>query len=305
MKKIALISTFCDNEEKLEILKENIKKIKSLFVDVMVFTPLNLTEEIIALCDYVIFSKENPVLNWPEKAYYQWYRGTINNKSIEMTTTYPDYGYAGLVQIKRMADLSLSMDYDVFFPMIYDIKIDEHVESVLRDNKKNSFFPSERDGMVWAVGLHLISLDREHLFRFKTLITKESYLIDTIFDAFAWLHRAIKLIPGVIEKKPVEDVIYFLENKNFFDCGLTNKYKCFIHKTGADNMKMVFYNYGGIKKYLISTDNFQEEYELREWEQIILPFIGTEKLIVSCDGEDVDYSTYIKSIGQNKLNISN
>jgi hydroxymethylglutaryl-CoA synthase len=62
MKKIALISTFCDNEEKLEILKENIKKLKSLFVDVIIFTPLKLTDEIIALCDYVIFSKENPEL---------------------------------------------------------------------------------------------------------------------------------------------------------------------------------------------------------------------------------------------------
>jgi hypothetical protein len=304
MKKIALISTFCDNKEKLDVLKENIKKIKSLFVDVMVFTPLKLNDEIISLCDYVIFSKENPVLNWPEKAYFQWYRGRINDLNIQLTTTYPDYGFAGLVQIKRMADLALSMDYDFFFPMIYDTKIDEHVESVLRDSKKNSFFPSSRENMVWAVGLHLISLDREHLFRFKTLITKESYLIDTTFDAFAWLHRAVKLVPGVIEKKPIEDSIYFLENKNFFDCALTNKYKCFIHKTGVDNMKIVFYNYGGIKKYLIVADGFQREYELREWEQIELPFVNTETLTVSYDGEEINYSIYIKNIGQNKLHIS-
>ena len=33
MKKIALISTFCDNQEKLDLLIKNIKKIKSLGID--------------------------------------------------------------------------------------------------------------------------------------------------------------------------------------------------------------------------------------------------------------------------------
>ena len=124
-----------------------------------------------------------------------------------------------------MADLAFSMDYDMYFPMIYDININEHVESVFKDNKKNSFYPSMRDGQVWSIGLHLISLDREHLFRFKTLITKESYLVEGDFDAFAWLHRAVKLIPGVIETEPVEDLIYFLSNKEFFNISKSNKFK--------------------------------------------------------------------------------
>ena len=260
MKKIALISTFCDNDEKLEILKKNIIQIKQLGIDVMIFSPLKVPEEIVDLCDYVIISKENPVLNWPEKSYFQWWDGTINGASIRMSTTYPDYGYAGLVQVKRMADLALSMDYDLFFPMIYDISIDENVLSVFKDNKKNSFFPSRRGDMVWSLGLHLISLDREHLIRFKTLITKESYLVEGDFDAFAWLHRAVKLIPGIIENTPVDDLIYFLENKNFFDLSLSKKYKCFIHKTNFDNMKLVFYDFGGLKKFKIKSNDIELEH---------------------------------------------
>ena len=97
-----------------------------------------------------------------------------------------------------------------------------------------------RDGQVWGIGLHLISLDREHLTRFKNLITKESYLIEGDFDAFAWLHRAVKLIPGIIEQEPVEDLIYFLSNVDFFDITKTNKFKCFVHKTNQDKMKLVF-----------------------------------------------------------------
>jgi hypothetical protein len=304
MKKIALISTFCDNQEKLDLLITNIKKIKSLGVDVMIISPFKLIDEVIELCDYSIFSKENPVLNWPEKSYYQWYDGTINGKNVFMTTTYPDYGYAGLVQVKRMADLALSMDYDVFFPMIYDININEYVESVFRGNKKNSFFPSTRDGMIWAVGLHLISLDREHLTRFKNLITKESYLVEGDFDAFAWLHRAVKLIPGVIEKEPIEDLIYFLSNTNFFNISPSEKFECFVHKTLIDNMKIVFYNFGGVKNFVIKSNDFSIQLFLREWEEYVLPFFDCDNLIVECDGEIFDFTNQINKIGYNELIIN-
>lgn len=299
MKKIALISTFCNTEEKLHLLKRNIIKIKNFGLDVMIFSPLRIPDDIIEICDYVIISKENPVLNWPEKAYFQWWEGTINGNNVKMTTTYPDYGYAGLVQFKRMADLALSMDYELFYPMIYDININDHVESVFNSSKKNSFFPSMRDGNIWGIGLHLISLDKDHLVRFKTLITKESYLVEDDFDAFAWLHRAVKLVPGVIEKTPVEDLIYFLENKNFFDLSLSKKYCCFIHKTNYDNMKLVFYNFGGVKHFKVTSVNFEQEYTLREWEQIILPFMDTDFLLIRHDEEEIDYSKEIKKIGQN------
>jgi len=301
MKKIALISTFCDNQEKLNLLKENITKIKSFDVDVMVISPLKLDDETIELSDYLIYTKENPVLNWPEKSYFQWWGGTFNGQKIKMITTYPDYGFAGLIQIKRMADLSLSMDYDIFYPMIYDININEHVESIFKSHKKNSFFPSMRDGQVWGIGLHLISLDREHLTRFKNLITKESYLIEGDFDAFAWLHRAVKLIPGIIEQEPVEDLIYFLSNVDFFDITKTNKFKCFVHKTNQDKMKLVFYNYGGVKKFKVKTTDFYEEFDKREWDEISLPFINCDSLIVECEDEVFDLTEEINKIGYNEF----
>lgn len=304
MKKIALISTFCNSQEKVNLLVENVKKIKSFGVDVMLITPMKLNDEIIELSDYVIFTKENPVLHWPEKSYFQWWDGTVNGERITMTTTYPDYGYAGLVQVKRMADLALSMDYDIFFPMIYDININEYVESVFKDNKRNSFYPSMRDGQIWSIGLHLISLDRDHLTRFKNLITKESYLVEGDFDAFAWLHRAVKLIPGVVENEPVEDLIYFLENKEFFNISKSNKYKCFIHKTNFNNMKVVFYDFGGVKKFHVKTENYENEYEIREWVEIELPFFNCDELIVSHDDEIIDLTEEIKQITFNEFKKS-
>ncbi len=304
MKKIALISTFCNSEDKVNLLIENIKKIKSFGVDVMIISPLKLTDELVDLCDYLIYSKENPVLFWPEKSYFQWWDGTVNGEHINMTTTYPDYGYAGLVQVKRMADFALSMDYDLFFPMIYDININEHVESVFKDELKNSFFPSMRDGQVWGIGLHLISLDRDHLTRFKNLITRESYLVEGDFDAFAWLHRAVKLIPGKLETEPVEDLIYFLENKEFFNISKSDKYKCFIHKTFIENIKIVFYDYGGLKTFTIISDEHEQTHTVREWEEIEIPYVNCEILKVIHDGEIIDLSSELSNITYNEFKKS-
>jgi hypothetical protein len=299
MKKIALISSFCNTQDKIELLIKNVKKIKSLEIDVMVISPLKLTDELINLCDYFLYTKENAVLDWPERANFQWWEGTFNGINIKMTTTYPDHGYAALLQFKRMSDLSLSMDYEIFFPMIYDINITPHVESVFKQNKKNSFFPSRRDDYIWSIGLHLVSLDREHLIRFKTLITKESYLAENDADAFVWVHRAAKLIPGVIEEEPIEDLINFSSDKDFFNCSPSNRFKCFVHKTLRDNMKIVFYSFDGIKHFSVKTDSFENNYEVSEWDEIVFPFLNTDMLVITNDGETFDLSNYVSNIGEN------
>ena len=57
MKKIALISTFCDTEEKQNVLYENIVKLKEFGVDVMALSPnfITLPQHIISSCDYFFY----------------------------------------------------------------------------------------------------------------------------------------------------------------------------------------------------------------------------------------------------------
>ena len=57
MKKVALISTFCDTEEKLNILEENIIKIKNLGIDVISISPIVIPQHIVNLCDYFFIPK--------------------------------------------------------------------------------------------------------------------------------------------------------------------------------------------------------------------------------------------------------
>ena len=74
MKKIALISTFCDNNEKVEVLKETIIILKNKGMDVMCLSPnfINLSKEIVELSDFIFYTKENPILKWPEKSMTSW-----------------------------------------------------------------------------------------------------------------------------------------------------------------------------------------------------------------------------------------
>ena len=58
MKKIALISTFCNTEEKQNLLKENIIKIKNLGIDVIAISPIQIPQDIVSLCDYFLYTKE-------------------------------------------------------------------------------------------------------------------------------------------------------------------------------------------------------------------------------------------------------
>ena len=60
MKRIALISTFCDTQVKLDTLKENIIKVKEIGLDVMVISPLHIPKDITNLCDYYFENKRQP-----------------------------------------------------------------------------------------------------------------------------------------------------------------------------------------------------------------------------------------------------
>jgi hypothetical protein len=304
LKKIALITSFCTDNEKINVLKNTLDTLKNLNIDTILYTAIHLPEEVYKKADYTIISKENPIFDWPTKAYYQWLVLNVENKQINLSRTYPDYGYAVLNQIKKMSEMALSMDYDHFFIIDYDTNINSYVKGILLDNKPNSFFSSKRKDTIWDVGLHLISLDKLHLTRFKNLITPESYLIEKSGDAFSWTHKAIKFVPGIIEDiEPIEDLVYYYNDYDFFNYSTINEYKLFIHKTDYDNIKLLFYGFEGTKDIKVISDNFKQEFNLKNWDYVELPFSDCSLLKIIYNDQEIDYTKYIISIGQNILTI--
>ena len=101
MKKLVGISSFCDSEEKINVLKFNLLKLKDLEVDTLLFTPIPLPQEIYNLCTEVIISSENPILKWPEYGMTFWKIYPYLSNEIKFTLIKSDYGWASINQLKR------------------------------------------------------------------------------------------------------------------------------------------------------------------------------------------------------------
>jgi hypothetical protein len=174
MKKVALISSFCDTQEKLNVLNKNIEIVKNLGIDVILISPIFLPESITSLCDYYFQTKDNLVLEWPIRSMVIWSELYFNDIKYKMSKTYGDYGWAGLSQVKKLSEIALLFEYDQYFHMIYDLKIDENVLEGFNSDRICNLYPSKRNEKVWKVGLHFMVFDRKNLKRFISNIHIDS-----------------------------------------------------------------------------------------------------------------------------------
>lgn len=306
MKKVALISTYCDTQEKIDILERNIDNVKICGLDVIVISPLFLPEKIQNKCDYFLLIKDNPVLDWPSKAMFAWKELTLNENRIKITRTYPDYGWAGLYQVKKLSEIALSLDYDYFYHMIYDLKFDETVVEGLLSERECDVYSSKRGNIIWEVGLHFMIFNREKLTNFIPHITLQNYLNSRGGDAFVWLHRLMDIFPYNIIKKPVEDEIYYYEGLDFFNSSPIKDLKFFVDKNDQEisTIKLLFYEIEGVKKILLTVGENKYQYEINGVSLIDLGFEKENIPYVSIEHEGIEYelTDTIKKIKHNTIN---
>jgi hypothetical protein len=307
MKKIVLISSFCDTEEKLNILKTNIDKIKSLGIDVLVISPICLPNDIVSKCDYFFLTKDNIVFDWPVKAMYQWIIYDNGKTKYKLSRTYPDYGYAGLNQVKQSSEIALTLNYDRFYHIIYDLRIDDNVLEGLNSDKICSVYPSKRGDIIWAVGLHFMIYDRENLKKFISYISPESYVQKNYTDAFVWLHNHQNEVGYTIEEIPVEDEIYYYENFDFFNYSKIDGLNFFIEKNDQtdESIKLFFYGLNEPKQIIVLLDYQIFNYTIENLTLIDLGFNKHNYKDVSLFVNDKTYSITetIKNVKHNVIEI--
>lgn len=274
-KKLALIGSFCDTPRKIEVLDQNISIIKSYGVDVMLISPFPLPENILKKCDYFFLTKDNIVLDWPVRA-YSWWRSFIHEgKTYILANTCPDYGFAGLWQVKQLSEIALTLDYDQFFHMIYDTKIEEAVISGFKSNKRKSVFPSKRENAVWPIGLHYIILDKENLKNLSSEISLDSYVsLPEGADAFNVITNVAEKYNFDIEKDYIEDWIFYHEGADFINCSNIPNLKFFIERDpiSMSNVKLVFYELSNNLKAILEVGDSQKEIELENLKIVDLGF---------------------------------
>lgn len=303
MRKVALISSFCDTEEKIYVLEKNIKIVKNLGVDVILISPIFLPEKITSMCDYYFQTKDNLVLDWPLRSMYIWRELYINNSRHKITKTYGDYGWAGLHQVKQLSELALLFEYEQFFHMIYDLKIDENVLEGFKSNRICNVYPSTRNGQIWTSGLHFMIFDRNNLKRFISNIHLDSYLSLKGADAFDWLETLQKIFPYKNEEIPVEDEIYYYDGHDFFNYSPIKEQPFFIVKDDEllDSVKILFYSVKESKPIqIIVDDNIINDFTY-EYHVIDLGFnkLNPKKVKILYDKNEYDITETINKVKHN------
>jgi len=302
-KKVALISTFCDTQEKLDVLEKNINIVKQHGLDVIAISPLSLPDSIIKLCDYVFFTKDNPVLDWPTKAMRFFSNVFIDNIPYEISRTCPDYGFAGLTQVKQLSEIALNFEYDQFYHMIYDLKIDENVIEGFLSNKDCNIYPSKRGNDFWEAGLHYMIFNKENLKEFISHITLENYLSISHLEALGWLLNLKSVFPYKSESIPVEDEIFYYENFDFFNYSPTDKFKFFIEKNFQNPIKLLFYGLDNKKDIKIKVNDFVLEDTIDNFKLIDLKVNSDncQTVILEVDSIEYDITEIIKKVKHNTI----
>ena len=303
-KRIVLISSYCDTKEKIVILINTIKTIKSYNLDVMVNSPLSLPSDVINMCDFYVQTKENPLLYWPQKSVMSWVRNTDKDKEIVIKRALIDYGWAALYQTKKLSEYALTYDYDRYYHIIYDTEIDDTVVSTFLSDKKCNFYPFHEH----KVSLHLIALDRENLLKFSNLITFDSYLkFNCIVEN--WLYDTLikSNMDYKIELEKIEDLILFHKDDNLFDYSNISGLVFFIVKDVVHNDEVCLYFYNNKEKInvLITVDGVESSYDISNRDIVNLGFkpYDIKNVLISYDGISSDITEKIKNIIHNVIEI--
>ena len=253
-KRVVMINSFCDKQNKIDILEKNIKLIKSNNLDVILLSPINLPEYIIDLCNVFIQTKENPVTKWPGKTMFEYWEYSMYGKKYQLYLGKPDYGWASLYQIKKLSQIGLTYDYEYYFHIIYDTIIDEHLINTFLTNEKCVLFPSNKG---FEVGGFFMGFNKYVLNLFQKIITEDLYYKNHDV-AETLLSNISKVLPCKIEKYNTKDEIYFFENLDLFNYSSYNNFKFFLHKrtlADDDSAKIFFYDLDKSYNVIVEVNN--------------------------------------------------
>jgi len=315
MKKIALLSTFCDTPEKIEVLVENSRILKSLGVDVMVNSPLNLDPEVVKEFDFYFKNKENPVLTWPDRIHTAWRVQTNEfGQTVKIIRGMREYSWAALYQIKKLSEFALSYDYDIFYHMNYDILLDDELKKEILSESRNKIYPvkDERTGHIWQGSPLLSSFDRGNLQKISEDITKERYkngysiaedFVHSWVEKFGLIHSSYYAKDRISLDKN-SDIFSEVRQEDVLDYSKNSSYKLFWNKEEGLNLKILIWNFDRSKKISISVNNsiFTEIETLVPIETNFL-CEGIFDFSVICDDYVMDYLKEYQETIVNWINV--
>lgn len=262
MNKVALINTYCNSIEKLNALREMINTFKSLNVDIFVYSPIKLPEDIENECKFLFYTKENPILTYPLRGQNFWWEYEIKNmKKVKLERMTADYGWASLYQFKKLINFSLTYNYDIFYLAIYDVKMDEYIKDLIRSNEVNMIHPRQSltdKNDFFSHSLHFTPFDRDMLKKIETYFDYEDYINTPDKAAEDLAVRWESELGLKLMEKPVYDTIRV--SNDLYNISNNKKYKLYANNNN-DTFKFIFRRPVGVNKVEVNNMSYENNLE--------------------------------------------
>jgi len=179
-KKVALIQSYCNTPEKIQALQVTLNKLKELEIDTCLFSSVLLPEDIVNQVKYYIFSEENPVLHYPEKAFNFWlwhfYKANPHRK-FYMNKMFSDYGWTVLNQTQIMSSFVKNLDYEWFYLVNYDLDFDSTVVDNILNPTSTKLFKHKKHVTIFDGTLIFAVLQKPQLEIICDTFNKQDFIV--------------------------------------------------------------------------------------------------------------------------------
>jgi hypothetical protein len=175
---IAIILSYCNTEYKINVLSENLLHLKDKSIDICLISPIPLKPSIQNLCNYFIYTRENPVFKWPERYYSYWVK-LIDGDGNQFVMKYMDmdYYWTVLYQLKTSFNLVKNMEYDTIIIMNYDLDMKNNPLSYINGDG-NVMFNTKYDENDTSISPLLLSHWKlDDLSHILSCITKDDWVV--------------------------------------------------------------------------------------------------------------------------------
>lgn len=256
-KKIVIILSHCNTEQKKNILIRNILNLKKNFdYDILITSHLTLPENIINLCDYFVYDRSNPILKWPTKAFEHWTYFQTDEGKVRLSYFVDDYGWTVFNQIKKGINTTSYLEYDEYIFLNYDLVINEEIINEINKDPETVFY-SVKDtyGNISYPSLIFFRINKKNIELFEKLINLDFYLKNS--HAESMLESISKIIDHMKSDIITMDYVDFNngENGKLFNNSKNDLFSVFFGFESPYNTNIKKYFFYDIKEdFIIETD---------------------------------------------------
>lgn len=222
MSDVFLITAYCDTEEKKDILRETIQKLKRFNADICISSHYPIDLDIQNSVNYIIYDKSNPVIYDGSKTIIRWRWYVTAYKMLNFTT--PDYSYAVINLWKNGLTFLKTQNYD----KIYIINYDNYIKTELLFNKCSELLDENDLGILYLSTVNMSYNNIRNilitLIPIKTTII-DDFLSELTFEKYLGCPNAmleqffsLSVLPALENKIKIKNV----EEQNFINdmnCG--------------------------------------------------------------------------------------